>query len=64
MAGVMHVDWYATTLRQDLFAAELCAVAPLALRYGATQYSVHRSQDDRYKIIQMAWFEEYQDMTR
>ena len=33
------------------------AVAPLALRYGATQYSVHRSRDDRYKITQMAWFE-------
>ena len=57
MAGVMHVDWYATVLRQDLFAAEVCAVAPLALRYGATQYSVHRSRDDRYRITQMAWFE-------
>ena len=32
-------------------------MAPLALRYGATQYSVHRSRDDRYKITQMAWFE-------
>ena len=53
----MHVDWYATVLRQDLFAAEVSAVAPLALRYGATQYSVHRSRDDRYKITQMAWFE-------
>ena len=57
MAGVMHVDWYATVLRQDLFAAEVSRVAPLALRYGATQYSVHRSRDDRYKITQMAWFE-------
>ena len=57
MAGVMHVDWYATVLRQDRFAAEVSAVAPLALRYGATQYSVQRSRDDRYKITQMAWFE-------
>ena len=57
MAGVMHVDWYATVLRQDLFATEVSAMAPLALRYGATQYAVHRSRDDRYKITQMAWFE-------
>jgi hypothetical protein len=57
MAGVIHVDWYATVLRQESFAAEVAHVAPLALRYGATQYSVHRSRDDRYKITQMAWFE-------
>jgi hypothetical protein len=55
--GVVHIDWYATVLRQDRFAAEVAAVAPLALRYGATQYAVHRSRDDRYKIQQMAWFE-------
>jgi hypothetical protein len=57
MAGVIHIDWYATVLRQDAFAAEVASAAPLALRYGATQYSVHRSRDDRYKITQMAWFE-------
>jgi hypothetical protein len=57
MAGVMHVDWYPTVLRKDLFEAEVSRVAPLALRYGATQYSVHRSRDDRYKITQMAWFD-------
>ena len=61
MAGVIHIDWYATVLRQESFAAEVAAVAPLALRYGATQYSVHRSRDDRYKITQMAWFESKQD---
>ena len=57
MAGVMHVDWYATVLRQDQFAIDVAQVAPLALRYGATQYAVHQSRDDRYKITQMAWFE-------
>jgi hypothetical protein len=57
MAGVVHVDWYATVLRQEAFAVEVSYVASLALRYGATQYSVHRSRDDRYKIMQMAWFE-------
>jgi hypothetical protein len=57
MAGVMHVDWYPTVLRKDLFEAEVSRVAPHALRYGATQYAVHRSRDDRYKITQMAWFD-------
>jgi hypothetical protein len=59
--GVMHVEWYATVLRQDAFAAEVARAAPLALRYGATQYSVHVSRDDRYKITQMAWFESKAD---
>ncbi|HTX08795.1 MAG TPA: hypothetical protein VME22_09295 [Solirubrobacteraceae bacterium] len=61
MAGVMWVEWYATVLRQESFAADVAAVAPLALRYGATQYAVHRSRDDRYKITQMAWFESKPD---
>jgi hypothetical protein len=64
MAGVVHIDWYATVLRQDRFAAEVTSVAPLALRYGATAYSVHRSRDDRYKIMQMTWFENKLDWYR
>jgi hypothetical protein len=63
-AGVVHIDWYATVLRQEAFANEVAYVAPLALRYGATQYSVHRSRDDRYKVSQMAWFESKQDWYR
>jgi hypothetical protein len=57
MAGVVHVPWYATIGRKDSFCAEITRAAPLALRYGATQYAVHLSLDDRYKILQMAWFE-------
>jgi hypothetical protein len=57
VAGVVHIAWYATVLRQDTFAAEVSQVAPFALRYGASQYAVHRSRDDRYKVVQMAWFE-------
>jgi hypothetical protein len=64
MAGVVWIPWYATVLRQEAFAAEVAAVAPLALRYGATQYSVHRSRDDRYRITQMAWFESKQNWYR
>ncbi len=58
--GVVHVIWYSTVLRQEAFAAEVAAVAPLALRYGATQYAVHRSLDDRYRITQLSWFESKQ----
>ncbi len=54
--GVVYIPWYATVLRQETFAEAVAAIAPLALRYGATQYQVHVSRDDRYKITQMAWF--------
>jgi hypothetical protein len=64
VAGVVHIPWYATILRQDTLAAAVAKAAPLALRYGATQYAVHRSQDDRYKILQMAWFESKNDWYR
>ncbi|MBO0703052.1 MAG: hypothetical protein J2P38_08980 [Candidatus Dormibacteraeota bacterium] len=64
MAGVVHIPWYATVLRQESFAREVAAAAPLALRYGASQYAVHVSQDDRYKILQMTWFESKGDWYR
>jgi hypothetical protein len=64
MAGLVHIQWYATVLRQESLAAEISLAAPIALRYGATRYSVQRSRDDRYKIIQMAWFEERNDWYR
>jgi hypothetical protein len=62
--GVMWVRWYATVLRQESFVQRVAEVAPLALRYGATRYSVQRSLDDRYRIIQMAWFERKEDWYR
>jgi hypothetical protein len=64
MAGVVHIPWYATVLRQETFAENVVAIAPIALRYGATRYAVHRSRDDRYKILQMAWFESKTDWYR
>ena len=54
MGGVIWITWYATVLRQDTFAAEVTRAAPHVLRYGATKFAVHRSNDDRYRIIQMA----------
>jgi hypothetical protein len=64
MADVVHIQWYSTVLRQEAFAAEVVRAAPIALRYGATKYAVHRSADDRYMIIQMAWFESHKDWYR
>ncbi len=64
MAGVVHVAWYASILRQDAFAADVSRVAPISLRYGATQYAVHRSNDDRYKVLMMTWFESKDDWYR
>ncbi len=55
MAGLVWVNWYATVLRQEAFADEVARVAPVALRYGATEYRVHVSNDDRYRITQMTW---------
>ena len=62
--GVAYIPWYATVLRHDIFAEAVAAIAPLALRYGATQYQVHRSRDDRYKITQMSWFNSQRDWYR
>jgi hypothetical protein len=64
VAGVVWIPWYATLFRQESFALEVAQVAPIALRYGATQYSVHRSRDDRYRITQMSWFESKTDWYR
>jgi hypothetical protein len=61
---LVWVQWYATILRQDSFAADVARVAPIALRYGATQYQVHVNTDDRYKITQMTWFENKTDWYR
>jgi hypothetical protein len=61
MAGVVHIGWYATAFKADKLAAELGEVTPLSLRYGATSYTVHRSEDDRYKFLQTAAFESHDD---
>ena len=58
MAGVVHIPWYATLFRGDKFELALAEIAPVALRYGATDFRVYRSQDDMYKFLQMTTFEE------
>lgn len=64
MAGVVHIPWYATGFRGDKLAAALEEVTPLAVRYGATSWGVHRSRDDRYSMLQMVAFEDKLDWER
>lgn len=58
MAVVFNVPWYATGLRGDQLEAALQEIAPIALRYGATDWAVFRYNDDRYKFQQTATFED------
>ena len=64
MAGVVHIPWYATVFRGDKLEAALAEIAPIAARYGATSYFVHRSRDDRYKFLQAVTFESKADWER
>ena len=63
-AGTVHIPWYATGLRSDKLADALAEIAPIALRYGATGYTVYRSRDDQYKFLQTATFESKADWDR
>ena len=55
-AGVIHIPWYATAFRGDKFEIAIREIAPVALRYGATDYQVYRFNDDRYRFSQIASF--------
>jgi hypothetical protein len=64
MAGVVLIPWYATVFRGDKFELALAEIAPVALRYGATDYTVYRFRDDRYRFQQMSTFENKADFER
>src|SRR3954470_24123009 len=59
--GIVHIPWYATVFRGDRFAKALELIAPIALRYGATDFEVRRSREDRYKFLQTATFRDPAD---
>ena len=63
-AGVVFIPWYATGFRAEGLEAALAEVAPVAMRYGATNYALYRSQDDRYKFLQTASFASKTDFQR
>ncbi|HUN77370.1 MAG TPA: hypothetical protein VMU32_00450 [Solirubrobacteraceae bacterium] len=62
--GTVIVPWYATGFRKEGFAAALNEAAAVALRYGASSYTVYRSRDDLYRFQQLAHFERYSDWER
>jgi hypothetical protein len=62
--GVAVIPWYATVWRGDRFEAAVQEIAPVALRYGATEYEVLRSREDRYRFCQSATFERKLDFER
>jgi hypothetical protein len=63
-AGSVHIPWYATLFRGDQFEAALMEIAPVAIRYGARDYTVYRSRDDRYKFLHASTFESKLDWER
>ena len=62
--GVVQIPWYATLFRGDSFELALMEIAPVALRYGATEYAAYRARDDQYKFLQMATFADKLDFER
>ena len=64
MAGSVHIPWYATVFRGDQLAEALKEIAPVALRYGAREYAIFRSRDDRYKFNHTVYFESKTDWER
>ena len=63
-AGAVHIPWYATGFRADDLEPALNEIAAVAPRYGATQYAVYRSRDDRYKFLQVVHFDSKDDWDR
>jgi hypothetical protein len=59
--GVVQIPWYATLFRGDRFEQAVAEIAPIALRYGATDYEVRRSAEDSYRFTQTASFEDSAD---
>lgn len=54
--GMVHIPWYATFFRGDKFEVALKAATEVSAKYGATDFAVYRSRDDRYKFLQTVSF--------
>ena len=63
-AGVVLIPWYATGFRREGLSEALADIAPVAMRYGATDYAVYRSRDDLCKFTQTAAFESKSEFER
>ena len=62
--GSVFIPWYATGFRGDALGDALAEIAAIAPRYGATDYDVYRSRDDRYRFTLIASFEDKEDFDR
>jgi hypothetical protein len=62
--GTVIIPWYATGFRGEGLEQALNEIAPIALRYGASDYAVYRARDDRYRFQQLASFSKYLDWER
>ncbi len=62
--GVVFIPWYATGFRADDLAEELRSIGAVAMRYGASEFAVYRSRDDRYRFTQIATFPDKADFER
>ena len=61
--GFVHIPWYATALRGDKLEAVLLDIGRrAALR--RDRWQVHRSRDDRYKLLQIVAFDSKEDFER
>ena len=58
MAGVVNMPWYSTLFRSDQFEVALKEIAPVCLRYGAGDYEVMCSNDDRYRFWQFSHWDD------
>lgn len=64
MAGTIHIPWYSTGFRGDTLEKALLDVTATCVRYGASEWALHRSRDDRYKFLQIVHFEDKLDFER
>jgi hypothetical protein len=64
MAGVVHIPWYVSLFRSDAFGEALSEIASVALKYGATEFTIYRSNDDKYSYLQVAAFDTKLDFER
>ncbi len=64
VGGVVEIVWIANPFRGDDFEQLWTPTAEAVLRYGATQWAVLRSKDDRNRFHQFAAFESKLDFDR
>jgi hypothetical protein len=60
----VFIPFYATVLRADGLEEALMEIGPVSLRYGASNYTVYRSGDDRYRFHTYFQFETKLDWER